>query len=439
MAKTLFADTESQASGTPLSTSNSVFNAFLGTPTFDNAHAMHGSNSLKFGGTSGAASYGAKTGISSTSFNMWAYEYFTSAPATDTYLGRFLVGSTRILSAHLNAAGKLRVSDSAGTTGVTGWSSNGTATAAAAVIPLNQFWRWELYGHIGATGTTGDIQFAYFLGDSTTPIETLTISGTANLGTAAVTVLNKGKSDTGTYASPFWTDDAGYDLAATGLPGPYVVGTPATVTAVTATATASAPAPAVSADTIVTGGGAATATAAAPAPTVTAGATVSAPRATGTAAASVPAVTAGVSITAPAATGTAAANAPAVLTGATVSAATATGIGSAPAPTVSAGGSATVSAPAAAAVGAAPAPDIRAGATVAGVAATGSAAARVPFLSIGATITAPAAVATARAWAPSVGGRLPRDITVTVTGPYGNPFRDSTPQRNPLRVTGVTR
>lgn len=458
MAKTLFADTESQASGTPLSTSNSLFNAFLGTPTFDNAHAMHGSNSLKFGGTSGAASYGAKTGISATAFNMWGYEYFTSAPTTDTYLGRFLVGSTRILSLHINAAGKLRVSDNTGTTGVTGWSGSG-GTSAAAAIPINQQWRWELYGKIGAAASTGDILFAYFLGDSTTPIETLTISGAANLGTAAITVLNLGKSDTGAYASPFWTDDAGYDLAAAGLPGPYIAGTPGSVSTIAAIATAAAAAPTISGDTLITGGGPAAATATAPAPSLSAGATVTSAKGSATALAPVPSISAAASVTGPSATGAAAAGAPAIAAGAQVAMPSATATGFAPIPAVSGSGSATVSAvtatatatarvpslsigstvPAerATATATAPVPSISAGgsATVTAVAATGSAASRVPSLSIGSVVTATAAAAVARAHAPTFGGNS-RDITVTISGPHRNQLRASVPLRNPLTVSG---
>lgn len=441
MAKTLFVDTESQPSGTAVTAQpggNSNFNAIAGTQTFDSAQAFHGTRSIKVGPSSGAASYGAKTGLSATDCNMWGYEYFTATPAADTYLGRFLVGSTRILSVHINAAGKLRVSDNTGTAGVTGWSGS-AATASAAVIPLSQWWRWEIYGHIGAGASNGTILFAYFLGDSTTPIETLTISGAANLGTAAITVLNCGKSDAGTYASAFWTDDAGYDPTATGLPGPYISGTPGTVSAPVSMASAAAPVPAVTADTFVTGGGPATGSAAAPAPSIAAGATATASPSTGVGNATAPTISAGGTVTSSGSSGAASAASPIVNAGATAAGVAATGTAIAPAPSIGAGGSATVAAPAATGTSTGRVPAISAGWSVGSVAAIGSAAAQPPFLSVGGSVPAPAAFASARAFAPTIGGPLPRDITVTVLGPYRHPLRDTSPRGNPLRVTGATR
>lgn len=187
-----------------------------GAMAYDNTRAAHGTLSAKVtGGVAGAiACYYDIT--ASARFGVRAYFWFTGLPTDDLLLISMYAAdhTTRLLSWHINGAGKLRLSDASGTAGV--WT-------AAAAAPLNQWVRLELYGLCGSTTTNATIKGGVFLGDSTTPIEAIYSSTAGNLG-----ISNQfgravvGKPGGTLFATPYWIDDIKADDTATGLLGPFV-------------------------------------------------------------------------------------------------------------------------------------------------------------------------------------------------------------------------
>jgi hypothetical protein len=156
----------------------------------------------------------------STRFGVRAYFYLTALPTADLWLIAMYAAdhTTRLLSMHVNGAGKLRLSDAATTT-------TGVWTAAAA-MPVNQWVRIELYGSCGSTTTNATVKGGVYLGDSTTPIEAIYSSTAANLGTAQqFSRAIIGKANSSTFATPYWVDDIKADDTATGLLGPFVTST----------------------------------------------------------------------------------------------------------------------------------------------------------------------------------------------------------------------
>jgi hypothetical protein len=171
-----------------------------------------------------AGSYGAlQYTISCTALAVKMYFKVSATPATsDLYLSRVHTGGTRLFSVHANTAGKLRVSDASGTTGV--------FTAASALV-ADTWYRLEYYITAGASNTTGSIKFAYYLGNSTTPVETVYTNNAANVGTAQTfTSLYMGKysaSGETVDLDAFSFNDAATDLIGVAAGAPPTVTTPA--------------------------------------------------------------------------------------------------------------------------------------------------------------------------------------------------------------------
>lgn len=182
----------------------------------DTARAAHGTVSCRIDAPAASSqNYFRKTVGSSTSLGTRMYVYLTAAVATAEVALPLMaqgVGSGNSLIMRITATNQLRVLDSAGTI----WT-------AAATFPLNQWVRLEMWGRPNATtAAAGHADCAYFIGDSTTPIETFSTAA-ANLGTANLTDFRVGKVNAGSYATTFWMDDIYADDAATGLPGPVAV------------------------------------------------------------------------------------------------------------------------------------------------------------------------------------------------------------------------
>jgi hypothetical protein len=191
--------------------------ASTGALAYDNTRAAHGTLSAKLTGVSGAGIIGSSYDISpATAFGVRAYFYFTALPTADHWLIAMYAtnNTTRLLSMHINGAGKLRLSDLTGTAGV--WT-------AAATMPLNQWVRIDLYGSCGSTTTNATVKGGVYLGDSTSPIEAIYSTIAGNLGVSnqfgRATI---GKANSSTFATPYWIDDIRADDTATDLPGPYV-------------------------------------------------------------------------------------------------------------------------------------------------------------------------------------------------------------------------
>lgn len=217
---------EGGTNGTTITTGNSAsgsgdaFTALSGTSTFSTSAAYHGS--LGFQAPTTAAAGYFYWDVSSTS-NIAARLYFRPAgvASSDDYLIRLGNGTTRLVSVHVNAAGKLRVSDAAGTTGV--WT-------AASALTANTWYRLDLYAVAGSTTSNGTIKFGYYLGDSTSPVETVYNNTSSNVGTA--TTFNRAYMGKYSAVSAFGYqfDDFKVRTAASDFIGP-VANTPPTVDA----------------------------------------------------------------------------------------------------------------------------------------------------------------------------------------------------------------
>lgn len=141
--------------------------------TFDSATAQHGSFGLLSSPT--ASSYARKDFSSTTVSMREGFRCITSVPASDVYLARVGIGTTRYASLHVNTSGRLRVSDFTGTGGV--W------TATNALSADTDYW-FEFQVDSGTTTSNGKITFSYYLKGSSTPIETTALT-TLDCGSGA--------------------------------------------------------------------------------------------------------------------------------------------------------------------------------------------------------------------------------------------------------------
>lgn len=197
-------------SGDPLSVAQVTNSATL---TIDNAQAAHGTKSIKFTPTTTGQAQIAYA-ISSTSVAGRIYLYFTAAPTADFYIMRAETGVSATTAPRFvwKSTGKLVLQDAAG---AVVWTSTTS-------VPLNQWVRFGIFAKAGADTATGTLKGGMFLGDSTSPVDPVFSSTTANAGTAPFTRIAAGKTNASqTYATAFWGDDFAVNDAATDLIGPY--------------------------------------------------------------------------------------------------------------------------------------------------------------------------------------------------------------------------
>lgn len=185
------------------------------TFTYSNAHAAHGTISQQIAPASGVATYGQVSGLNSDRMATTIYVWFDTLPTVQTFLTRAMTSAAvKIYDVVISATGKVQFLDSAATAVYT----------STATVSTGQWVRIEAWGLIGASGSTGSSSCKFFLGDSTTPVETgYTNTGSSVLGTANFDLLRFGKTSASTFATTFWQDTAMYDNAASGLTGPYSV------------------------------------------------------------------------------------------------------------------------------------------------------------------------------------------------------------------------
>ena len=209
---------EGAASGTSLTTANSDDNSAgdaldistSGTRTYDNAWVNSGSTSWKCEGTSGNTAILAYD-RTDPSVATRVYFRFTGNPsATCGILQARNSGSMG--DVHMRTDGKLQVTDDAGTILFTTASALSTSTT----------YRLEHYVAKGTTTSNGKVSFAYYLGDSPTPVETAFVSTTANMGTADVTSMRFGKLTGIASTWAVWFDDVAVEYGATAFIGPLL-------------------------------------------------------------------------------------------------------------------------------------------------------------------------------------------------------------------------
>lgn len=207
--------TNTNTAGSGIDAFNTVNVDVGATCIFDNTDHAHGTQCETIASASGKNVTDIWSGLSSTDMAVSVYFKIDTLPTSDLYLIRFTVGGVRKASLHINSAGKLRMSDSTGTTGLTGWT-NGGGTAAGATFPLNTWIRVELRAQSTATNAT--YTGAYYTLDSTTATDSITVS-TANGGGTAFDAVTFGKGDTSAYTGTIKIDSIQLNDAATGLIG----------------------------------------------------------------------------------------------------------------------------------------------------------------------------------------------------------------------------
>lgn len=209
---------EGAASGTSLTTANSDDNSAgdaldistSGTRTYDNAWVNSGSTSWKCEGTSGNTAILAYD-RTDPSVATRVYFRFTGNPsATCGILQARNSGSMGDVM--MRTDGKLQVVDDAG----------GILFTTASALSTSTTYRLEFFAAKGTTTSNGKVSFAYYLGDSPTPVESAFVSTTANMGTADITSMRFGKLTSIASTWAVWFDDVAVEYGATAFIGPLL-------------------------------------------------------------------------------------------------------------------------------------------------------------------------------------------------------------------------
>lgn len=193
------------ASGTPFTLVQIVAGA---TCTYQTAAAKHGGKGCRITGN-GSGAFMQHDMVADPKLSTRFYVNFPSAPsaACQIYTPRSVVNY--IGGININTALKLQVTNIAGTPVF-------TTTAA---LTAGTYYRIEI-SHQVATSTTGAIQFKYFVGDSTTAVESFTTT-TADLGTSNIIQYRIGKINSAGN-SPLDLDSITFNAGSTTLLGPHV-------------------------------------------------------------------------------------------------------------------------------------------------------------------------------------------------------------------------
>lgn len=134
------------------------------------------------------------------------YLRFSAIPAVDTTFVEMsdAAGTTNRANIRVRSTGALRLRNAA----------NGTVTTTATILSVNTVYRveWRVDGSV-----TGDYTLALFLGESATPLETL--SGTGNFG-GVIGTYRFGFVANVANSIQYWLD--GMNVNDVGLPGPLV-------------------------------------------------------------------------------------------------------------------------------------------------------------------------------------------------------------------------
>lgn len=186
-----------------------------GTATFQySSTASHGS--LGYAVTSQAGnrvSFGWTTAGSVVESKQQSLRFYYRIPALPTSENQIVIPwniTQTVCGVNVTTAGKLKFINRIGT---------GIFTAAAA-MSLDTWYRIEVGLEVGTGTTDGVVRFAYFLGDSTTAIETFT-STTADIGVDNIRAWFLGKLNNNGDSNSFF-DSIELDLTSGNLMGPYV-------------------------------------------------------------------------------------------------------------------------------------------------------------------------------------------------------------------------
>jgi hypothetical protein len=207
---------EGQPSGTALTAANSgggsgdAFQAKTGSGViaYSNAQAAHGTQSLLINETTLGANV-TWSGLSGTDVASRAYVRWNTVPAAVQDI-MFVESPSGTILVRVTSTGLLRVTNILGS----------TLTTFATAMTTGQWYRVEVRAVAGTTTTNGTIAFAYYVGDSLTPVETAYSATNVNAGTTAFTGGRYMKLTSSASHNAYWDDVAFNDAAAGAFIGP---------------------------------------------------------------------------------------------------------------------------------------------------------------------------------------------------------------------------
>lgn len=195
------------------SSGGTAFSAVEAAMTYASTPVDHGTRSAKCPASSSTAvARWALGGVDAVAFRV--YRFISAAHTSDHHFVRIShTTDTTALTVLVNGANTLRVND-----------KSGTKWTADAALPTSQWIRIEGYVVQGASSSSGTMTIAYYLGDSTTPIQTANLTG-LNLGGDLGDFSNFrfGKISGDTPPAAIYYDSVKVHTAAdaTGLIGPF--------------------------------------------------------------------------------------------------------------------------------------------------------------------------------------------------------------------------
>lgn len=227
---------EGQASGTTLSAANSgggsgdafdTVNLVSSTAIFSNAQAMHGTLSLLYSATTSqdvdirATSFTANQVVAVRAYFRWA----SVAPSANVFpIGFRTAGGTRIAQIVVQANGRLSAAIGTSSTVITA-----TATSSSN-ITANTWYRVEAIVTVNASvQAQSRLQYAFYPGDSATPVFSYDSGATLDMGTtAAIGQVRFGKNiSTSTWTGNHHMDTVAWEEGRTTFIGVYNPGAPA--------------------------------------------------------------------------------------------------------------------------------------------------------------------------------------------------------------------
>ncbi len=191
---------EAGTNGTLLTPANTGFIGINGTTaTFTTERSHSGSTAYRFAIVGGTTTGSAGTipfpvATKEPAADWWAY--FTSYPTTNAIrYATFRNSAGTAMFFRITVTGTFHVQNALGTGTV-----NGTVA-----LPLNEWLRFRMRGHVGTTTTDGAGDISVFRADGSV-VDTVALVN-ANLGTTDIVSFTLGKTDPDTHASS-WTSDA---------------------------------------------------------------------------------------------------------------------------------------------------------------------------------------------------------------------------------------
>ncbi len=210
---------EGGTSGTALTVANSgggSGNAFTvlakgsgASLNYSSAAAAHGSLGYALTGTSGTATLMGWNGYSAPSMAIrFYYNPGTSLPSQVLRLADIRNSSATAARVQLSASNQLFIQNAAGA----------TVTTFPHALQANTWYRIELT--ISVSASTATIKAAYYLGSSTTPVDTAYSTTTGNTGTTNITQVSIGSAANATWAGTSYFDDLAVQSLSTTFVGP---------------------------------------------------------------------------------------------------------------------------------------------------------------------------------------------------------------------------